>query len=54
MSGDSLDDYVSKLSDMGSTVGRTASEMVDASTEFRKNGFNDEDAAQLGQVAAWT
>ena len=26
--------------------------MVDATTEFRKNGFGDEDAAQLGQVAA--
>lgn len=29
------------------------SEMVESATEFRKNGFNDEDAAQLGQVAAW-
>ena len=27
------------------------SEMVEAATEFRKNGFNDEDAAQLAQVA---
>lgn len=26
--------------------------MLEASTEFRKNGFNDEDAAQLGQIAA--
>ena len=26
--------------------------MVEAATEFRKNGFNDEDAAQLGQIAA--
>lgn len=25
--------------------------MVDAATEFRKNGFNDEDSAQLAQVA---
>lgn len=25
--------------------------MVEATTEFRKNGFNDEDAAQLGQIA---
>lgn len=25
--------------------------MVEAVTEFRKNGFNDEDAAQLGQIA---
>lgn len=27
------------------------SEMLDATTEFRKNGFNDEDAATLGLVA---
>ena len=27
--------------------------MVEAATEFRKNGFNDEDAAQLAQVATW-
>ena len=25
--------------------------MVIAATEFRKNGFNDDDAAQLGQIA---
>ena len=28
------------------------SEMLEAATEFRKNGFNDEDAAQLGQIAS--
>lgn len=27
--------------------------MIEAATEFRKNGFNDEDAAQLGQIATW-
>ena len=26
--------------------------MLSAATEFRKNGFNDEDAAQLGQIAS--
>lgn len=26
--------------------------MLTASTEFRKNGFNDQDAAQLGQIAS--
>lgn len=25
--------------------------MLQSVTEFRKNGFNDEDAAQLGQIA---
>ena len=28
------------------------SEMLDSTTQFRKNGFNDEDSAQLAQVAA--
>ena len=52
LSGTALDDYVDKLSTMGSKVARTASEMVESVTEFRKNGFNDEDAAQLGQISA--
>ena len=51
LSGQALDDYVDKLAGMGGAVGRTASEMLNATTEFRKNGFNDEDAAQLGQIA---
>ena len=28
------------------------SEMLEATTEFRKNGFNDDDAATLGMVAS--
>ena len=51
LSGSALDDYVEKLSKLGDTVARTSSEMVDAATEFRKNGFNDEDSAQLAQIA---
>lgn len=51
LSGSSLDNYVSKLSAMGAEVARTGSEMVESATEFRKNGFNDEDAAQLAQIA---
>lgn len=26
--------------------------MLESATQFRKNGFNDEDAAQLGRVAS--
>ena len=52
LSGSSLDNYVSKLSAMGTEVARTGSEMVESAAEFRKNGFNDDDAAQLGQIAA--
>ena len=52
LSGIALDNYVNKLSTLGSEVARTTSEMVESATEFRKNGFNDEDAAQLGQIAS--
>ena len=52
LSGASLDKYVEKLNRMGDSVARTGSEMIEAATDFRKNGFNDEDAAQLGQIAA--
>lgn len=51
LSGTSLDNYVQKLSQLGQTVARTASEMVDSATEFRKSGFSDDDAAQLAQIA---
>lgn len=52
LSGEALEDYVAELSDIGNTVGRTGSEMVEAATEFRKNGFGDEDAAGLAELAA--
>lgn len=52
LSGASLDNYVSKLAEMGGQVARTGSEMVEAATEFRKSGFNDEDAANLAMVAS--
>lgn len=51
LSGEALEDYVAQLSDVGNTVGRTGSEMIEAATEFRKSGFNDEDAAQLAKVS---
>lgn len=52
LSGQSLQQYTDHLAELGSTVGRTTSEMLEAATEFRKNGFNDSDAATLGQIAA--
>lgn len=51
LNGESLDRYVDKLSESGKTVGRTASEMVEAATMFRKNSFNDDDSARLAKVA---
>ena len=52
LSGDSLDAYTEKLGELGETVARTRTEMVEASTEFKKSGYSDEDSAQLAQVAA--
>lgn len=51
LSGQSLDNYVKNLSKVGQTVGRTASEMVDAATEFKKSGYTDEDSALLAEIA---
>ena len=52
LSGDSLDKYTEKLGKMGEEVARTRSEMVQASTEFKKGGYSDEDSAQLARVAS--
>lgn len=52
LSGEGLNDYVDKLTELGQEVARTSSEMVEAATEFRKNSFNDEDSAQLARVSA--
>ena len=52
LGGESLDRYVDSLAKLGNTVGRTASEMISAATEFRKNSFNDEDSATLALVAS--
>lgn len=52
LSGASLDKYVDKLGQMGTTVARGKSEMVEAASMFRKSGFSDEDAATLALVAA--
>ena len=46
-----MDDYVASLAKSGREVARTGSEMVEAATSFRKNGFNDQDAAKLAKVA---
>ena len=52
LSGESLSEYTEKLGTLGETVARTRTEMVEASTEFKKSGYSDEDSAQLAQVAA--
>lgn len=51
ITGESLDNYIEKAAQLGETVGRSASEMIQAATEFRKNSFNDEDSLILARVA---
>ena len=52
LSGDSLTAYTQKLAEMGETTGNTMTSMVEAATEFKKSGYNDEDAATLANVAS--
>lgn len=51
LAGDSLEKYVKQAYEMGETVAKTGREMIEAATEFRKSGFNDQDALKLGQIA---
>ena len=50
--GEELNAYVEQLGEIGKTVGRTTSSMVDAAQMFRKSGFGDEEAAELARVAS--
>ena len=52
LQGQSLNNYVNKLSESGLQVARTSADMVAAAGQFRKSGFNDRDAASLATVAA--
>lgn len=49
--GLSLSEYTETLGELGETVGFSATEMLRASTEFAKSGFNPENSAKLAQVA---
>lgn len=51
LGGESLQNYISDLAELGTTVGRTGSEMLASSTEFVKAGFNEQQSAQLAKVA---
>ena len=51
LAGESLTRYVAKLAEMGEVTGSTMQAMVEASTEFRKSGFTDEDSAKLASIA---
>jgi hypothetical protein len=50
--GQELSDYAEKLGEIGAEVGRTTTQMIQASTEFKKGGFTDEESAKLAKVAS--
>lgn len=51
LSGDSLQKYTEQLGELGESVARTTTEMVQSATEFKKSGYSDEDSARLSKVA---
>lgn len=52
LSGDALDKYTEKASKLGETTARTAAQMIEGASEFRKSGFTDEDSLILSQTAS--
>ena len=53
LTGVSLDSYVTKLGEIGKETARTTAEMVDAATQFKKAGYNEQDSAVLAETATW-
>ena len=51
ISGSNLDSYTEKLGELGTEIARTRTQMVEASTEFVKSGYTEEQSAQLAKVA---
>lgn len=52
LDGEALDNYGKKLGQLGLDVARSRTEMVNASAEFKKSGYSDEDSAILSKVAS--
>ena len=52
LSGKGLEKYTDQAYKVGKTVARTGTEMIQASTEFRKSGFSEKDSLELGRVAS--
>lgn len=51
ISGESLDRFVEKAYDVGTEVARTGTEVIDASTEFKKMGYTVNESLDLARVA---
>lgn len=48
---DSLKTYTEELGELGKVTARTRTEMVEASTEFKKSGYTEKESAVLAQTA---
>lgn len=51
LSGASLDAYKDKAFELGKTVAKTGTQMIDSATEFKKSGFTDAESLNLGKIA---
>ena len=52
LTGKSLEDYTDRAFKMGGAVAKTGTEIVQAATEFSKQGFGTEDALALSKIAS--
>lgn len=52
LSGKGLERYTDQAYRMGREVAKTGSEMIQAATEFKKSGYSEQDAMQLGKIAS--
>lgn len=52
LSGKGLERYTDQAYRTGREVAKTGSEMIQAATEFKKSGFNDQDSMKLGKIAS--
>lgn len=51
MSGKDLEQYTADAYKMGRTVAKTGTEVIEASTSFKKMGYSDKESLQLAKVA---
>ena len=52
LSGEALNNYAKQLGELGSTVARTRTELLEGASSFRKMGFTDAESAKLAQTNA--
>ena len=51
LSGESLDRYAKKAYEVGEAVAKTGREMIESATSFKKSGYDENMALELGKIA---